>query len=610
MACLDNSLVDAGEYATGSTASEATAGLFFNQGGGMSETPAPAPGAIHTSEDEQILHKMGYGQELFRAMGGFQNFAISFTIISILAGCLTSYFIAFNNGGPVAITWGWLIVGLMSTLVALAMAEIASAYPTAGGLYYWSSKLGSPAWGWFTGWFNLVGQIAVTAAIGYGLAIFLTSLLDLWFSYPNTKQSIFLTYSIVMLAAVLLNMFKVSITAMLNTISAYWHMAGVAFIVVVLIIVPDNHQSVSYVFTETINNSGFSGSGFGSIVFWYVFGLGLLMSQYTITGFDASAHMAEETHQASRMAAVGMYMSVVVSVAFGWVLLLAVTFAVPDTQGTLDAVGGAVTYIWTTSMSETWAEILLFICCVAQMFCLTASVTSASRMMFAFSRDRALPGHQLWRKVSRSRIPYNAVLAIGVLAWALMIPTYWNNATGYLVGTVDRGDRALHRVHPAGDPAVQAGRRVRARRLEPREALQVDRHDLDHLGRDHLDPLPRPRDADGDPVERRLQLGRRELRAAHGRRRAHPLRRLVADLRQELVQGPGADGHRGRARAMEARQEAGVRSPRRYAVRDPVEKRRSVSRVARGAGRRPSHVRAGLQATPSRRRRSGRSPGR
>ena len=114
-------------------------------------------------------------------MGGFQNFAISFTIISILAGCLTSYFIAFNNGGPVAITWGWLIVGLMSTLVALAMAEIASAYPTAGGLYYWSSKLGSPAWGWFTGWFNLVGQIAVTAAIGYGLAIFLTSLLDLWF---------------------------------------------------------------------------------------------------------------------------------------------------------------------------------------------------------------------------------------------------------------------------------------------------------------------------------------------------------------------------------------------------------------------------------------------
>ena len=149
---------------------------------------APPTGLEHLSEDEQTLHRLGYAQELLRGWGGFSNFAISFTIISILAGCLTSYFIAFNNGGPVAITWGWLIVGLMSTLVALAMAEIASAYPTAGGLYYWSSKLGSPAWGWFTGWFNLVGQIAVTAAIGYGLAIFLTSLLDLWFSYPNTKH--------------------------------------------------------------------------------------------------------------------------------------------------------------------------------------------------------------------------------------------------------------------------------------------------------------------------------------------------------------------------------------------------------------------------------------
>src|SRR6187431_655355 len=397
--------------------------------------PAPPAGSYHTDEDERILHKLGYAQELFRAMGGFQNFAISFTIISILAGCLTSYFIAFNNGGPIAISWGWLWVGLMSTIISLAMAEIASAYPTAGGLYYWSSKLGSPAWGWFTGWFNLVGQIAVTAAIGYGLAIFSTSLINLWFDYPNTKEWTLLTYSVVMLIAVLLNMMKVSITALLNTISAYWHMVGVLFIVLVLIIVPDNHQSVSYVFTETINNSGFSGTNFGSIVFWYVFGLGLLMSQYTITGFDASAHMAEETHQASRMAAVGMYMSVVVSVIFGWVLLLAVTFAVPDTQGVLDAVGGAVTYIWTTSMSETWADILLFICCVAQMFCLTASVTSASRMIFAFSRDRAVPGHQLWRRVAKNRVPRWSVVFVAFWSGILMVPAIWNYFIGYAVGT-------------------------------------------------------------------------------------------------------------------------------------------------------------------------------
>ena len=124
---------------------------------------APAPGAVHTSDDEKILHKLGYAQELFRAMGGFQNFAISFTIISILAGCLTSYYIAFESGGPIAVTWGWLLIGALATIIALAMAEIASSFPTAGGLYYWASKLGSPGWGWATGWFNLIGQIAVTA---------------------------------------------------------------------------------------------------------------------------------------------------------------------------------------------------------------------------------------------------------------------------------------------------------------------------------------------------------------------------------------------------------------------------------------------------------------
>ena len=387
-------------------------------------------------DDAAQLHKLGYAQELFRAMGGFENFAISFTIISILAGCLTSYFIAFNNGGPVAITWGWLLVGGFCIIVSLAMGEIASTFPTAGGLYFWASKLGSPAWGWFTGWFNLVGQIAVTAAIGYGCAIFTTSLLNLLFDYPNTTNWIFVTYSLIMLGAGLINLFAVPVTAMLNFISAWWHMIGVLVIVLILIVVPDHHQSVSYVFTKTLNNSGFSGTNFSSLTFWFVFGIGLLMAQYTITGYDASAHMSEETRHASRGAAIGMVMSVVVSVIFGFILLVAVTFAVPDTQGTLGAGANAVTYIWQTSMSTGWAEFLLFIAVVAQTFCTIASVTSASRMMFAFSRDGAVPGYKLWRQVShRFRVPVHAVWAIVLLSWALMLPTLSNAAVGYLVGT-------------------------------------------------------------------------------------------------------------------------------------------------------------------------------
>ncbi len=409
----------------------------------------PASGGYHTSEDEKILHKLGYAQELFRAMGGFQNFAISFTIISILAGCLTSYWVAFERGGPVAITYGWLIVGLFSTIIALSMAEIASAYPTAGGLYYWASKLGSPGWGWATGWFNLIGQVAVTAAIGYGLATFATVLANYWFDYTvrmddwfgaSANVAIYVMYAIMLIAACLVNVLNIRITAGLNWISAYWHMAGVVLIVGILIIVPDNHQSFSYVFSETVNNSGFGNpdDNFSALSFWFVFGLGLLLSQYTITGFDASAHTAEETHNASRGAAVGMYMSVIVSVIFGWILLLAVTFQLPSTQFGIDLgldVGYIVPFSWAESMSQNWAEALLFICVVAQFFCVTASVTSASRMMFAFSRDRAVPGHTLWRRVASNRVPVYAVFGIGFFAAVLMIPAMANYFVGYAVGT-------------------------------------------------------------------------------------------------------------------------------------------------------------------------------
>jgi amino acid transporter len=389
-------------------------------------------------EDERTLHRLGYAQVLFREMGGFSNFAISFTIISILAGCLTSYFIAFNNGGPVAITWGWLIVGGFVVLVALAMGEVASAMPTAGAIYYWSSKLGSPAWGWFSGWFNLIGQVAVTAAIDYGAAIFWTSLLNLWFpdQIGTDTHTLFVVYSVIIALHLLINLNGVRLLALLNSFSAWWHMVGVAIIVLVLIVVPDHHQSASFVFTETINNSGFSGANFSSIVFWFVFGIGLLMAQYTYTGYDASAHMSEETQKASRAAAWGVVMSVVMSVIFGFVLLVAVTFAVPNVQGTLDAGGYAVTYIWQTSMSNSWAEFLLVIACVAQFFCGAASLTAASRMMFAFSRDGAVPGRTLWRRVSqRHRVPVYAVTAIAVLSWALMLPTLANGTIGYLVGT-------------------------------------------------------------------------------------------------------------------------------------------------------------------------------
>lgn len=372
-----------------------------------------------SDEDTQILAKLGYRQVFERGMGTFGSFAISFTIISILAGCLTSYFIAFSHGGPVAITWGWLLVGVMVTLVGLGLAEVAAAYPTSGAMYFWSAKMGGPVWGWFTGWMNLVGVIAVTAAIDMGCAIFWNNLLDIWFGLTVTNLTSFIIFTLIVVTHLLLNFQKVRLLGWLNSISAWWHIFGVLVILAVLVFVPDFHQPASFVFGETINASGFAGHDFSDAGFWFVFAIGLLMAQYTITGFGASAHLVEETRLAGRASAIGIVASIVVSVVFGFILLVAVTFAVPqNVQGVLDSGGNAVPYIFVHSVGVAWGSFLLFIAAVAQLFCGNAALASASRMLFAFSRDGAVPGRRIWRTVSqRNHVPFNALWLIGLLTW-------------------------------------------------------------------------------------------------------------------------------------------------------------------------------------------------
>jgi len=373
-------------------------------------------------EDERRLAELGYKQELNRRMSGFQNFALSFTIISILSGALTLYGTGINYGGPIQQAWGWPIVSIFVIIVALSMAELASAFPTAGGLYWWASKLGSPAWGWFTGWFNLIGQVAITAGIDYGAAIFTTTLLNLVFSYSNDTHHIMYAYVAILVLHATLNIFNVRLVGVLNHISAYWHVVGVAVIALVLIIFPDHHQSVSFVFTKTVNNSGLSGVGFV-----FIFMLGFLQAQYTYTGYDASAHLSEETHEASRSAAKGVINSVLVSAIAGWVLILALTFAIKDLGKVTGAGSFAVTELLDQALGKTGAELMLFIAVVGQLFCGMSAITSASRMLFAFSRDRAVPGHRIWSHLNKDHVPSNAVMLIAFFALVVALPAWSGN---------------------------------------------------------------------------------------------------------------------------------------------------------------------------------------
>jgi len=388
----------------------------------------------HHDKDTRMLHALGYAQELSRRMSGFSNFAISFTIISILSGTLTLYYQGLNYGGPIEEAYGWPLVSVFVIIVGLGMAEIASKYPTAGGLYYWASKMGGPAWGWFTGWFNLIGQIAITAGIDYGAAVFADSLLQLLWpgTFKGTAHEVIYVYAAILAVHALMNIFSVRLVAFLNDVSVWWHVLGVVIIVGFLIVKPSHHQSFGTVFGKTINNSGFSHGWL-----WFVLLLGLLQAQYTYTGYDASAHMSEETRDASRSAARGVIMSIVVSAVFGYILALGVTFAIQDFKTTGGAGTFAVKQVFLDSLGTRTAEVMLFITVMAQLYCGMSSITSASRMMYAFSRDGAVPGHRLWRKLNRERVPYLSAIAIAVLAFLCAFPAYFgtNGAVAYAAVT-------------------------------------------------------------------------------------------------------------------------------------------------------------------------------
>jgi amino acid permease (GABA permease) len=387
------------------------------------------------STDEERLAQLGYQQELHRRLSGFSNFAVSFSIISILAGAITSYGIAMNAGGPLAIVLGWLFVGIMVTFVALAMAEVCSAYPTAGALYWWAAALAKrnkPAWAWFVGWFNFLGEVAVTAAIDFGAAITTAAFLSLTFDLEVTAGKTFLIFLVIIIVHGLLNTFGVSLVRLLSDVSAWWHLVGVAVIVVVLAVVPDQHKPISEVFFEVKNETGFTFAGAGL----YAVLIGLLMAQYTYTGYDASAHVAEETHDAARAAPRGIVMSVVVSVIAGFVLLFAITWSIQDYDGErTTTLGLAPAQIFIDAAGHNTGVFLLFICMVAQWFCGMASVTANSRMAYAFSRDGALPGSRIWKKVNpRSGTPTNSIWLCVVLSTLLVLPSLWNT-TAYLAAT-------------------------------------------------------------------------------------------------------------------------------------------------------------------------------
>ncbi|MBB3233248.1 amino acid permease [Phyllobacterium endophyticum] len=367
-------------------------------------------------EDVKVLHGMGYAQELERRMSRFSNFAISFSIICILSGGINSLAQATSGAGGAAIGIGWPLGCLVSAVFAIAMAQISSAYPTAGGLYHWGSILGNRGTGWLTAWFNLLGLITVLGAINVGTYYFFIGAFGpaLGIEDSTTVRVIFLVLLTGLQA--LINHMGIGLTAKLTDFSGYLIFVTAIALSLVCLGVADSYD-VGRLFTF----SNYSGEAGGNV--WpttsgaWVFLLGLLLPIYTITGYDASAHTSEETVRAAHSVPRGMISSVLWSAVFGYIMLCSFVLMIPNMDDAAKQGWNVFFWAMTEQVNPTVKNILYFLIFVCQFLCGLATVTSVSRMIFAFARDKGLPASRALSKVSpKHRTPVAAIWTGSTLA--------------------------------------------------------------------------------------------------------------------------------------------------------------------------------------------------
>ena len=367
--------------------------------------------------DEQDLKRFGYAQELFRTMGGFSNFAISFSIISILTGAVTLYGYGLEMGGPLEMTLGWPIATVFTLAVAASMAELCSAYPTSGAMYHWAAALGGPTWAWFTAWLNIAGLVAAQAGINYGCAQFVLPLLGI----PATPLNVFIAFALILAMHGALNHCGVRVVSFLNNLSVTVHIAGVG-VIVLCIFAFAPLQPVSFLL-EPINSNGRS-------PYIWAFLLGLLQAQWTYTGFDASAHMAEETGDPRRTAPWGIVLSVAVAGVAGYLLLLALTLSIDSIPAALNAKderGNAIPVavaVMQNALGARLGNVMVALAAMAMWFCGLSCVTSASRALFSLARDKGVPWAGFFSRVSpRFGTPGPSIWGIVVASFLAMVWT-------------------------------------------------------------------------------------------------------------------------------------------------------------------------------------------
>lgn len=397
------------------------------------------PQITEMDSGEKRLNELGYKQELRREMTLFKTLAISFSTMTLFTGITPLYGSSLQYGGPASLVWGWVVVSFFTWFVGIAMAEICSSFPTTGSLYFWAAHLAGPKWGpfasWCCAWLETIGLIAGIGTQAYAGSQTLQSIILLCTGtnkdggYLAPKWLFLCMYIGLTIIWAFLNTFALEVIAFIDIISIWWQVIGGSVIVIMLPLVALTTQSASYVFTNfevAPESTGISSKPYAVI-------LSFLVSQYSLYGYDAAAHLTEETRGADKNGPIAILSSIGIISVFGWAYILALTFSIQNYSYLYDPTNETAGVFVPAQIlydafhgryhSATGAIILLFVIWGSFFFGGLSITTSAARVVYALSRDKGIPFSSVWRKVHpKHKVPSNAVWLCAAICILLGLP--------------------------------------------------------------------------------------------------------------------------------------------------------------------------------------------
>ncbi|KAH0590065.1 hypothetical protein H2248_000242 [Termitomyces sp. 'cryptogamus'] len=360
--------------------------------------------------DDIRLAELGYKSEFRREFSLFETIALTFSIMALIASVSSTVEFGLINGGHVGLVFGWLIPSIFVMTVALSLAELTSSMPTSAGLCYFSSKLAPPEYAplasWITGWANITGQICLMCSIDFNCAQMITSAITVA-SDGATHLSSGATYGILLVILFshgIICSAATSILARLNLVYVCVNVGTTLAAIIALLVISENKVSTKDAFTLFENHSGWENNGWAFI-------LSFTAPMWCLTGYDSAAHISEETAGASKTAPTAILVGVGATASLGWILLIVISFVIPSTAKILDTeLPLPMAQVLLDVLGKRGMLVIWSFTTVVQYFAGAAQGVDASRAIFAFARNNALPGSKWWKAInSHTQTPVNAV---------------------------------------------------------------------------------------------------------------------------------------------------------------------------------------------------------